>query len=229
MKILISESQLSNLIEQNQNWEKEKQKYVTDYERRELQKVDNQVATQNKVGKVIKKLGPNLDADDYADIVSGLIDAIPGLGNLISGGIDIVHGVTYITRFFYANTIEEKAEMAVMGMITLGMAFIPVGGNAANMVARGEIKLLLRKTPYELRLLAKEMGLIKHPGFQLAKQPWKYPILIALAKIFRSKLDDVIGKVTNMLASIANNSKELKLILQNYIITIKDLNAIQVA
>jgi len=59
------------------------QGFSTDYERRELKKVDNQINAQNKLGKVVKKLGPNLDADDYADIVSGLDDAVPGIGNII--------------------------------------------------------------------------------------------------------------------------------------------------
>jgi len=45
------------------------QGFSTDYERRELKKIDNQINAQNKLGKVVKKLGPNLDADDYADIV----------------------------------------------------------------------------------------------------------------------------------------------------------------
>jgi hypothetical protein len=227
MKILISESQLSNLIEQSQNWEKEKQKYVTDYERRELQKVDNQVAIQNKVGKVIKKLGPNLDADDYADIVSGLIDVIPGIGNLVSGGIDITHGITYLVRAFYANAIEDKVEMWVMALITLGTAFIPVGGNAANVVARGEIKMLLRKTPYEILKIGKDLGIIKGAIFNLSKQAWKYSILIALVKVFRSSLDNVFGEVSRVLATIGNKSEELKPIMDTYIKEIKGLQEIK--
>jgi hypothetical protein len=169
------------------------------------------------------KLSNHLDADDYADVVSGLIDVIPGIGNLISGGIDITHGITYIVRYFYAKTIEDKAEMAVMGLLTLGMAFIPVGGNVANIVAKGEIKSLLKQTPHEVLVTAKNMGLIKNAGFKLSKETWKYSILIALAKVFRGSLDNVIGEVTRKLTYIANNSKELNPPLQDYIATINEL------
>ena len=169
------------------------------------------------------KLKPNLGADDYADIVSGLIDAIPGIGNLISGGIDIAHGITYIVRYFHAKTTEEKLEMAVMGLITLGTAFIPIGGNAMNVAARNQIKFLLRKTPYELRLIAKKMGLIKNAGFNLAKTAWKYSFLIALTKIFRQKLSDAIASITSTLASIGNKSKELRPYIDNFTKDIKDL------
>jgi hypothetical protein len=135
----------------------------------------------------------------------------------------VAHGITYIVRYFYAKTTEEKLEMAVMGLITLGTSFIPVGGNAINVMARNEIKFLLKKTPYELRLIAKKMGLIKNAGFNLAKQPWKYSFLIALVKIFRQKLSDAIAGVTTMLVSIGNKSKELRSYIDNFTKEIKDL------
>ena len=214
MKILISEEQLKRIISE-QPESRFAPRGMTDKEQRD--------ALNRSI------LGPNLDADDYTDIVSGLIDVIPGIGNGISGAIDITHGITYIVRYFYAETIEEKVELAVMGFITLGMSFLPVGGNAANILARGEIKTLLKKTPYEVRLMAKNMGLIKSAGFQLSKQAWKYSFLIALVKIFRGQLDNVLGDVSKTLTSIANKSKELSPILQNYMITINELKNIKEA
>jgi hypothetical protein len=212
MKILISEEQLKRIISE-QPESRFAPRGMTDKEQRD--------ALNRSI------LGPNLDADDYTDIVSGLIDVIPGIGNGISGAIDITHGITYIVRYFYAETIEEKVELAVMGLITLGMSFLPVGGNATNILARGEIKTLLKKTPYEVRLMAKNMGLIKSAGFQLSKQAWKYSFLIALVKIFRGQLDNVLGDVSKTLTSIANKSKELTPILQNYMTTINELKNIQ--
>jgi hypothetical protein len=226
MKIIISERQLGIISEQWYNDPKHpeyKQFAPTDYEKRELKKVDNQIVAQDKLGKVIKKLGPNLDVDDYTDIVSGLLDVIPGIGNLASAGIDVTHGVTYIVRFFYAKTFEEKVEMAVMAIITLGMAVIPVGGNAANMVARGEIKMLLKMTPHEVLVVMKKMGLIKSAGFKLSKTMWKYSLLIALVKICRGQLDNVIGDVSRTIASISDKSKDLKPILVNFSKEIKDV------
>jgi hypothetical protein len=215
MKILISERQLGVISEQS---------WPSEYEKRELKKVDNQIASQDKLGKVVKKLGPNLDADDYTDIVSGLIDVIPGIGNLISGGIDITHGITYVARSVNAKSTEDKVEMSVMALITLGMAFVPVGGNAANMVARGEIKMLLRKTPYEIMKIAKDLGIIKKPLFNLSKVVWKYSLLIALVKIFRGRLDNAIGEVSRILTTIGNKSQDLKPIIDTYI---KDMNELK--
>ena len=215
MKILISERQLGVISEQS---------WPSEYEKRELKKVDNQIAAQDKLGKAVKKFGPNLDADDYTDIVSGLIDVIPGIGNLISGGIDITHGITYVARAVYAKSTEDKVEMSVMALITLGMTFVPVGGNAANMVARGEIKTLLRKTPYEIMKIAKDLGIIKKSVFNLSKVAWKYSLLIALVKIFRGRLDNVIGEVSGILSTIANKSQDLKPIIDTYI---KDMNELK--
>ena len=215
MKILISERQLGVISEQS---------WPSEYEKRELKKVDNQIATQDKLGKVVKKFGPNLDADDYTDIVSGLIDVIPGIGNLISGGIDITHGITYVARAVYAKSTEDKVEMSVMALITLGMTFVPVGGNAANMVARAEIKTLLRKTPYEIMKIAKDLGIIKKSVFNLSKVAWKYSLLIALVKIFRGRLDNAIGEVSRILTSIGNRSQDLKPIIDTYI---KDMNELR--
>jgi hypothetical protein len=214
MKIVITEQQLKRIISEQPD------------SRFPIYGMSNNERSDALSGKYDnkKKLSDNLDADDYVDIVSGLIDVVPGIGNLVSATIDVTHGVTYIVRFFYAKTFEDKATMAVMALITLGTAFIPEGGgNAMNLMAKGEIKMLLRQTPYELRVIAKNMGLIKSAGFQLAKQPWKYSLLIALVKIFRSQLDNVIGYWTGKLAYISNHSKELKPILVNFTKEMKDV------
>ena len=215
MKYIITESQLKTIMME--------QTYSTDYERRELKKVDNQVAAQNKVGKVVNKLGPNLDADDYADIVSGLVDAVPGIGNIISAGIDVTHALTYVVRYFFAKTTEEKVEMSLLAIVTFASSLIPVGGNAANVAARVEIKSLLKKTPFELRVIMKNMGIIKSAGFNLAKEPWKYSFIIALVKIFKSKTADALAIVSSKLASLSNKSKELKPYIDNFNTQIKDV------
>jgi hypothetical protein len=214
MKIVISEQQLKRII-----LEQPESRFVP----RGLTNKEN----MNALSSVNRSLSPNLDADDYTDIVSGLIDVIPGIGNLISGGIDITHGITYIVRSFYAKTIEDKVEMSIMALITFGTSFIPVGGNAVNLFAKNEIKMLLKKTPYEVLKIAKDMGLIKKSIFKLSKQAWKYSILIALVKIFRSRLDNVFGEVSKTLATIGNKSQELKPIMDTYINEIKELQEIR--
>jgi len=206
MKIVITEQQLKRIISEQPD------------SRFSIYGMSNQERSDALSGKYDNrnKLSDHLDADDYVDIVSGMLDVIPGIGNLTSAGIDVKHGITYIVRFFYAKTFEDKVEMAVMAIITLGMAAMPVGGNAANVVARGEIKMLLKKTPHEILVMMKNMGLIKSVGFNLSKQAWKYSFLMALVKVCRGQLDNVIGNISRTIASIADKSNELKPILVNF-------------
>jgi hypothetical protein len=91
------------------------------------------------------------------------------------------------------------------------------------MVARGEIKMLLKMTPHEVLVVMKKMGLIKSAGFKLSKTMWKYSLLIALVKICRGQLDNVIGDVSRTIASISDKSKDLKPILVNFSKEIKDV------
>jgi hypothetical protein len=210
MKIVITEQQLKRIIS-----EQPESRFIP----RGMSAKDN----MNTLSGSSRELGPNLDVDDYTDIISGLIDVIPGIGNLVSAGIDITHGITYIVRFSFAKTTEEKAEMAVMGLITLGMTTIPIGGNAANIAARSGVKTLLKMTPHEVLVVAKNMGLIKSAGFKLSKQVWKYSLLIALVKIFRGKLGDVVGEATKKLTYIANNSNKLKPYLNDFTKEMKDV------
>ena len=211
MKILISEQQLKRIISE-QPESRFTMLGITDKERADV---------LNK-----PKLGPGLSGDDIMDVVSGMVDVIPGIGNLVSAGIDITHGISYVVRYFFAKSMEDKVEMSVMALLTFGTSFVPVGGNAANMVIRGELKALLRKTPAEILKIAKDMGIIKGGIFNLSKEVWKYSLLIALVKIFRSKIDDVLGSVSKTLASLSNKSQDLRPYLDNYIKDIKDLQNI---
>lgn len=214
MKILISEQQLKYIISEQPD-SRFTMLGITDKERADV---------LNK-----PKLGPSLSADDIADVVSGMVDAVPGIGNLVSAGIDITHGISYVVRYFFAKTTEDKVEMSVMALLTFGTAFVPVGGNAANMVVRGELKALLRKTPFEILKIAKDMGIVKRNIFNLSKEAWKYSLLIALVKIFRSKVDDVLGSVSKTLASVSNKSQDLRPYLDNFRKDIQDLQNIQSA
>lgn len=214
MKILISEQQLKFIISEQPD-SRFTMLGISDKER---------ANTLNK-----PRLGPSLSADDITDIVSGIVDAVPGIGNLVSAGIDITHGISYVVRYFQAKTTEDKVEMSAMALLTFGTAFVPVGGNAANMVVRGELKALLRKTPFEVLKIAKDMGIVKRSIFNLSKEVWKYSLLIALVKIFKSKIADVLGSVSKTLATISNKSQELHPYLDNFRKDIQDLQNIYTA
>jgi hypothetical protein len=122
--------------------------------------------------------------------------------------------------------MEEKIEMALMAIVTFATAMIPVGGNAANMIAKKEIKSIMNKTPYQLRVMAKELGLIKFEGWDLAKQPWKYSFVIALVKIFKSKAADALTSASTTLANLSNNSKDLKPYIDDFNRQIKEVRTL---
>jgi hypothetical protein len=216
MKYIITESQLKTLMS-----EQVKASLTPSSQSSNLQLTTNVQARNDDYRK--NELGPNLDADDIADIVSGLVDVVPGIGNLISAGIDVTHGLTYVVRYFFAKTTEEKIEMALLAIVTFATSLIPVGGNAANVAARMEVKSLLKKTPYELRLIMKNLGILKSAGFNLAKEPWKYSFMIALVKIFKSKAADALATVSNKLVGLSNKSKELKPYIDNFNTQMKEV------
>jgi hypothetical protein len=173
------------------------------------------------------KLSYNMDMDDIIDIVSGMIDVIPGIGNLVSGGIDITHGIAYIVRFFLSQSVEDKAEMGVMALVTLGTSFIPIGGNVTDIAIRAELKTLMKKTPHEILVTAKSMGLIKKIPINLSKDVWKYSIMVALIKIFRSSFDNVIGSAARTIASLSNKSKQLKPYMDDFVKELQDIQTIK--
>jgi len=113
--------------------------------------------------------------------------------------------------------------MSLLAVVTFASSLIPVGGNASNIAARVEVKSLLKKTPFELRVIMKNMGIIKSAGFNLAKEPWKYSFMIALVKIFKSKAADALAIVSSKLAALSNKSKELKPYIDDFNTQIKDV------
>lgn len=180
--------------------------------------------TESQLEKIISE--EFFDADTITDIVSGLIDVVPGVGNMISAGIDVSHALSYIVRYNTATADEMKMEMAIMALITLGTAFVPMGGNMANVVIRGEIKSLLRKTPAEILKIGKNMGIIKGNVINLSKDIWKYSLLIALYKMFKIQVVNVLAGVVNTLTSISNKSNQLKPHLNRFIADINQVRSL---
>ena len=130
-------------------------------------------------------------------------------GNLISAGIDVSHALSYGVRFYYAKDDDEKIEMGTLGVITLGAAALPVAGNALPIVARQGVKSVLRKTPQEILLIAKQLGLYKQTVFLLSKIKWKYNLILVLAKIFGYELIEslttVVKYVRDLMLKINNS------------------------
>ena len=201
MKFLITETQYSRLFEQPD------EKFDTPYNKEFMRKYSKPVSL------------PNLSIDDTVDVISGLIDGIPGIGNLISAGIDVTHALSYGVRFMYSNNDNEKIENAVLGIVTLGAATIPVAGNALPVIARSGIKAVLKRTPKEILLIGKSLGLYKKTILFLSKTKWKYNILLVLAKICGTEmletLTNVVKYIKDLIQKITNVSvkKSLQLLL----------------
>lgn len=152
---------------------------------------------------------PKLGIDDTIDVVSALIDVVPGLGNLVSAGIDVTHALSYIIRFFYTNNEDEKIENATLALITLGATLIPVGGNSLPILARQSVKQIIRKTPQEIFILAKKLGLYNKTVILLSKSKWKYSILLALARIVGGELAEFLTVITKKLTDIYTKIKDV--------------------
>ena len=213
MKIIITESQHNFLLEQmpepgDKGFETKKptkaqQKTSDDYA--EDGGIKNEPTNVSLKGFTLK----DMSVDDLVDIISGIIDGVPGIGNLISAGIDVSHALSYGVRFLYSNNDDEKLEMATLGIITLGAATLPVAGNALPIVARQGVKSVLRKTPEEILLIAKKLGLYKQTVFLLSKTKWKYNLILVLAKIFGyellESLTTVVKYVRDLMLKINNS------------------------
>ena len=86
---------------------------------------------------------PNDTIDDTIEIISAIIDLIPGIGTAVSAGIDILHAISYVTRGIQEKITENKIVYFIKGLFGLGMALIPEAGNAANLSFNTFIKTYL--------------------------------------------------------------------------------------
>lgn len=141
----------------------------------------------------------SIDWDDSIDVISAVIDGVPGLGNIFSAAIDLSHTISYLMRFYSADSDEEKIEYATLSFITLLGTFIPVGGNSLPIMARQGLKRVFSKTPDEILLIAKKLGLYNKAIFLLKKTKWKYSLLLVLAKILGSELSEQLTIVSDKL------------------------------
>jgi len=128
------------LIDENGNWFEDAFNTVSD-------KVSGAVS---KAGEFLKGMVPDTLEDWIhlgVDVISGLFDAFGavtfGGTNVISLIIDILHGLYYLGEAYGiigTPKPEKKAEYIMMGMITIGFAFVPGIGNAANIALKGTLK-----------------------------------------------------------------------------------------
>jgi len=103
----------------------------------------------DKTGDFLKGMVPDTLEDWIhlgVDVISGLFDAFGavtfGSTNVISLIIDVLHGLYYIGAAYGVGVdrTSRKEEYLLMGMITMGFAFVPGIGNAANIALKNSLK-----------------------------------------------------------------------------------------
>ena len=145
--------------------------------------------------------------DDAVDVLAGVLDGVPGIGNLLSMGIDLGHVISYLYRFADTTNESEKIEYGLLGLITLGMAFVPAAGNASNILYRQGIKSLLSTTPDVILKWAMKHGII-NPKLLLGKVMWKYSVLLLVVRVFKDEASEVMTDIINTLNDIRNGVKD---------------------
>jgi hypothetical protein len=204
MKYIINENQYNLLLEQSDSrmpFQPEQFGYK--------QGDPSSIKDANKGAKTIPKLS-ELSIDDTVDVISGIIDGVPGIGNVASLGIDLIHSLSYFVRLYYATDENSKIEFGTMGILTAINSFTPLGGNVGNLVVRQGIKQVLKKTPQEIKLVGKKLGLYKETVFLLSKNPWKYNLSLVLVKILGSEIIEFIPKIIIKLKEILSKVKSYK-------------------
>jgi hypothetical protein len=167
--------------------------------------------------KVTQLFATSIDGEYWIDLavdaVSGLIDLIPLIGTAISGGVDIIHALSYIFRAFLTSTTTKKIEYVLLGAFGLGTSFIPVGGNLANAAARIGISNALKLAP---KVLTK-VPLIKKSAKVTSwanSTPWKFDLLTVIISHFRNK---AITFISEILAKLETAFNKIIPLLREYV------------
>jgi hypothetical protein len=145
----------------------------------------------------------DIDADDVVDLASLSLDVIPGIGNLASSVIDVLHSASYYYRYTTESNEDEKMKNLFLATSNLLFATIPIAGNLYAMGIRNFIK---KFTPTQIKKL---LGI--PVGIDLSKNIWNYCLIAWLKKYFANNFE---GKISESISDIKNslNSKTLKYI-----------------
>jgi len=150
--------------------------------------------------------------DNFVDIVSAALEAIPGIGNLGSAVADIAHSLSFFLRAYLSKDDIKKIEYIFNGLSTGVMATIPFAGNLANVGFRGTINKFLNMTHSDVSRWLKQNGInIKSGVFLLNKNRFTPNILTALISFFKGEATqfDTLKKVEDFLTNISKKLSEI--------------------
>jgi hypothetical protein len=137
--------------------------------------------------------------DFVIDLVSSVLDTIPGLGQGISFGIDMLHTLSYAIRAYLYEDENAKIKNGVMFGASLGTAFIPVGGNVANILARVGIDNSLKLAPSAIVKLTSKKWFDTSLKRWAMTTKWKFNFLFVLVRYLG---DSAISTIADMHKSI---------------------------
>lgn len=167
---------------------------------------DNTMTKYDKPQQIVKPISSedllndlkdvSIDVDDVVDLISLSLDVIPGVGNLASSTIDVLHSASYYYRYAIENNEDKKIENVFLGTSNLLFATIPVAGNLAVM----GIKKFINKTPKEIKTL---LGI--PVGIELGKDTWKYCLIAWLKRYLLNNFEQEIAESISTIKNVINN------------------------
>ena len=155
--------------------------------------------------RLYEGFGVEYVVDIAVDVISGILDGFPVLGQAASGAIDITHTISYALRLYFATEIDHKIEYLVALALGATSMFLPVGGNVANIVSRTAVGRALQVCPNKIyaamsKLKGKELPITHWSNF--AK--WKINFMFVLLKVagnFANDMLQIISKSFNTMYS----------------------------
>jgi len=172
----------------------------------------------NNLVKTLKNLVPDCSGgfneqciDDLISLLSALIGVIPGLGQLGSAIIDVLHGISFLIRYGFQNDERNKWKYIFLGLLSIVIAFDPTGagGNVLFKTIQGKIDRVMYMTPVEV---------LEFLGFKIVLSKTRIPSWQALILKFiiqseigfnDDKIFDAITWVKDTVKKFCNELKSL--------------------
>jgi hypothetical protein len=189
MKILVTEKQIRFINEQMDS--------RMPFQPETMGFVPNKPETVSTASDNLKKTVKDINPDDIVNIISAVLDGVPGVGNLVSFVIDEIHAITYLIRAVFT-TGYERTENLILAVLTAAFGFAPMGGNIALLGSRQGIKTILKQTPDSIQRWAIKNGIINYRVL-FGKEMFQYSAILLLVRLYK---DDSVETIAKNIAKI---------------------------
>lgn len=135
--------------------------------------------------------------DNFVDVISAIFDGIPGMGNLVSAGIDIVHALSYFARAYFSTDKKYQAECYFNGIVTGLFALVPFAGNVISLGFRGAISKYMNMQADELIKFLAGKGFRSHVNMPFPVGSFIFNWIAAI----KSLIKDELGEYDTLVAS----------------------------